>query len=115
MKSMEFIAQELLTTPRELVSKCKNRDLVRKRWVAMCFYRLMGLSLSRISAFLNLDYRTVLHGLKKADESIREKARELYLKFTNQEPDCKLLPKRSKIIRVPDYHTGKIITKEVEI
>lgn len=115
MTSIEFIAHELSTTPTELRSRCKNRDLVRKRWAAMCFYRLMGLSTVRIGAYLDLDHQTVLHGLEHADEEIRLKARECYAKFTEQEPDNNLLPRRTKIVRVPNYHTGEVITKEVEI
>lgn len=115
MTSMEFIAHELLTTPAKLKEHSRNRELVRKRWVAICFYRLMGLSLVRIGTYLELDHQTVAHGLKYADEEIRSKARECYLKYTNKEPDEKLLPRKTKTIRVPDYHTGKIITKEVEI
>lgn len=115
MTSLEFIACELSTTPEELMNRSRNRDIVQKRWVVMCFYRLMGLSLQKIGIRLGLDHQTVLHGLRQADESMREKARDAYSKFTNQEPDCKLLPRKTKIIRVPDYKHCIIITKEVEI
>ena len=115
MTSMEFIAHELSTTPTELRNHCRSRELVRKRWTAMCFYRLMNFSNIRIGAYLDLDRRTVTHGLERADDEIRLKARECYLKYTNKEPDKNLLPRRTKIIHVPDYKTGKIIEKEIEV
>lgn len=115
MTSLEFIARELLTTPKELTSRCKTRDLVRKRWTAMCFYRLMGLSVTRIGAILGLDHETVTYGLNKADEPLRAKAKEAYCKFRQEEPNCKFLPKRTKVVKVPNYQTGEIETKEIEI
>lgn len=115
MTSIEFIAHELLTTPAKLRERNRNRELVRKRWVAMCFYKLMGLSTVRIAAFLNLTHHAVSHGLKHCDENARDEGRRLYNKYTNKEPDEKLLPHKTKIVKIPNYRTGEIIYKEVQI
>ena len=115
MTSLEFIAKELLTTPEELRSRCKVRELVYKRWVAMCYYRLMGFSLQRIGSYLGLDHQTVLHGIRKANKDIRDKAQECYEKYTEEKAKSEILPKKYKKIRVPNYHTNEVITKEVEI
>jgi chromosomal replication initiation ATPase DnaA len=115
MINLDLLARELSTTAVELRKRCRTRDIVQKRWVIMCCYRMMGFSLQKIGVQLGLDHQTVLYGIDRADETVREKARELYQKFTNKEPDCKLLPKKTKMIKIPNYHTGEIIVKEVEI
>lgn len=115
MTSIEFIARELLTTPKELKSRCKRAELVRKRWTVMCFYKLLGFNTSKIGAYLGVDHNTVQNGLERADKSIKDKAKECYKKFAEVEPDNKLLPRRVKIVKIPDYKHNIIITKEIEI
>lgn len=115
MKSIEFIAQELFTTPEELKSRCKRTEIVRKRWVAICFYKLLGFNTSRIGIYLDVDHNTVQNALERADKSIKNKAKECYQKFTELEPDSSLLPRKVKIIKIPDYKHSVVITKEIEI
>ena len=115
MKSIECIARELFTTPEELKGRCKRAELVRKRWVVMCFYKLLGFSVPRISIYLDVDRGTVQNGLERADKSIKDKAKECYQKFTELEPNSNLLPRKVKIIKIPDYKHSIVITKEIEI
>lgn len=105
--TIEFIANELSTTPTELRNHCRSRELVHKRWTTMCFYRLMGYTVHRIAACLDISHVAVLHGLEQADDDMRLKAQQCYEKFTGH--------KQTKTIRVPDYKTGKTIIKEVEL
>ena len=115
MTSMDFIAHELLTTPEELKSRCKRAELVRKRWIVMCFYRLLGFNTSRIGTYLGVDHNSIKNGLERADKSIKDKAKECYQKFAEVEPDSSLLPRKVKIVKIPDYKHNIIITKEIEI
>ncbi|MBO7735292.1 MAG: hypothetical protein J6S67_22190 [Methanobrevibacter sp.] len=115
MTSLEFIAQELGVAVQQLITPCRKPENVRKRWVAILVYRLFGFSYTRIAGRLSLNHSTVQHGIECAGEAERAKAKEIYIKLKNEQPDWSLLPHRTKIVKIPDYKHGKIIYKEVEI
>jgi len=115
MTSIEFIAQELGVTVKQLTAPTRKTETVRKRWIAILVYRLFGFSYTRIGGHLNLNHNSVQNGIERAGEAERAKAKEIYIKFKNEQPDWNLLPKKTKIVKIPDYKHGTIIYKEVEI
>lgn len=121
MKSREWLLNQLGMTSEELQSGRRGKNTA-KRWVVMWFYRAAGKSYPYIGRKTGHDQLSVRYGCINAPQTIKMLAEEYLRRYItevlHETPSfAPTLPeeKPKTFIKIPDYKTSQVITKEVDI
>lgn len=92
---LKFVCRELGVSIDDIWGKGKNKNLLAKRWIVICFLYLAGLNFSEIGRKVQKDHQTVIHALDNANKDMWYVAGELICKYV-------------ALRQIPNYKNSKI-------
>lgn len=99
MGCVEFACKELEVKRELIISRCRTKEVVAKRWMIICFLYELGMNYNQIGRKVNRDHQAVMYAVKNASWDMWYIAKVWVKKY-----DSLMSPKK----KVPNYKSSRV-------